>query len=413
MSRPEDKYYLFLMEVFVRRVSSDRLAKLNQMFAVPTVVHFGFFDFVDEDDLTVTSADPLNQSRNDIRNFFEVFNAGKSVLFPLDYNEVANCAVEMVLNFTVKKQMSDNIIPKYILVGTGTLNLSKQYLALRKEILKCWGAGVTTTKELDAEVPLIYNHNQSGTLDVFVKLSSYGETIVTEFDEPITEDFSTSLFGTGETTDRIIMHDYRKTDSSVIDLCEASSKNLQELFNYPANMLKSYICAPCGKEKIVKRDEGMKSKVDDRMLDVKLKDALSKSSQSSRSQFCKPVVLKVSGLFDNGDNGCKKPTVTVAAEPDTTKPDATSSQHDIFVLRIGKKGLVGVNEKSDIQLEMKTPKGSERRPPIRYETRDIQTDLEVKEKKPLDRRRDDKKKHKAKKKQRIRSELKVRRRFDR
>lgn len=54
--------------------------------------------------------------------------------------------------------------------------------------------------------------------------------------------------------------------------------------------------------------------------------------------------------------------------------DATDPDHDIFVLRIGKKGLVGVGEKSDIQLEMKTPKGPERRPPIRYETRDMQTE---------------------------------------
>lgn len=55
--------------------------------------------------------------------------------------------------------------------------------------------------------------------------------------------------------------------------------------------------------------------------------------------------------------------------------DPPDPDHDIFVLRIGKKGLVGVGEKSDIQLEMKTPKGPERRAPIRYETRDVQTDV--------------------------------------
>lgn len=84
------------------------------------------------------------------------------------------------------------------------------------------------------------------------------------------------------------------------------------------------------------------------------------------------MVLKVSGLFD-GDIGGKKPTVTVAGE--STKPgESPDPDHDIFVLRIGKKGLVGIGEKSDIQLEMKTPKGLERRPPIRYETRDMQTE---------------------------------------
>jgi len=82
------------------------------------------------------------------------------------------------------------------------------------------------------------------------------------------------------------------------------------------------------------------------------------------------VVLKVSGLFDCDDS--KKPTVTVCDKGTT---DASTSEYDIFVLRIGKKGLVGADEKSDIQLEMKTPKGPERRPPIRYETRDMQTEV--------------------------------------
>lgn len=69
--------------------------------------------------------------------------------------------------------------------------------------------------------------------------------------------------------------------------------------------------------------------------------------------------------------------MTVADETVATKPGSQSDpDHDIFVLRIGKKGLVGVGEKSDIQLEMKTPKGPERRPPIRYETREMQTDVE-------------------------------------
>jgi hypothetical protein len=82
------------------------------------------------------------------------------------------------------------------------------------------------------------------------------------------------------------------------------------------------------------------------------------------------VVLKVSGLFECEDG--KKPTVTVCDKGTT---DVCTSEYDIFVLRIGKKGLVGADEKSDIQLEMKTPKGPERRPPIRYETRDMQTEV--------------------------------------
>lgn len=86
------------------------------------------------------------------------------------------------------------------------------------------------------------------------------------------------------------------------------------------------------------------------------------------------MVLKVSGLFDSSDSG-KKPTVTVTDETAGTD-EPIDPDYDVFVLRIGKKGLVGAGEKSDIQLEMKTPKGPERRPPIRYETRDMQTDHE-------------------------------------
>lgn len=115
-------------------------------------------------------------------------------------------------------------------------------------------------------------------------------------------------------------------------------------------------------------------------------------SSRDSSQLCgKPVVLKVSGLFDNGDG--KKPIVTVADE--SAKPtDTLDRDHDVFILRIGKKGLVGVDEKSDIQLEMKTPKGPERRPPIRCETRQMQTDEARKEEVAKDRKKKQKKKKK-------------------
>lgn len=99
----------------------------------------------------------------------------------------------------------------------------------------------------------------------------------------------------------------------------------------------------------------------------------------------------MSGLFDNGND--EKPIVTVTDESVAAKPGNPSNPgHDVFVLRIGKKGLVGIGEKSDIQLEMKTPKGPERRPPIRYETREMQTD--VKEEKIKDRKKKQKKKKK-------------------
>lgn len=85
--------------------------------------------------------------------------------------------------------------------------------------------------------------------------------------------------------------------------------------------------------------------------------------------------------------------MTVGDGSAATKPD-DDPDHDMFVLRIGKKGLVGIGEKSDLQLEMKTPKGPERRPPIRYETREMQTDVDKKKSKKLS--KDAKKKKKKK-----------------
>jgi hypothetical protein len=72
----------------------------------------------------------------------------------------------------------------------------------------------------------------------------------------------------------------------------------------------------------------------------------------------------------------------VASESEAaTAEDLRDPEHDIFILRIGKKGIVGAGEKSDIQLEMRTPKGPERRPPLRFETREIQTEEDTSDKK--------------------------------
>ena len=87
--------------------------------------------------------------------------------------------------------------------------------------------------------------------------------------------------------------------------------------------------------------------------------------------------------MDIGDGQQNEARVTVAPETDAIKPEdmAKDTEHDVFVLRIGKKGLVGAGEKSDIQLEMRTPKGPERGPPVRLETREIQTEEDKKNKK--------------------------------
>lgn len=410
------EHYLLLLELYVKQASGDRLAKLNQMFFVPTSVHFGFLDFVDENDLIVTPVDPFFEPQVGTVNEVEVFNVGKSVLFAIDSEAAMNRTIKMILKVTVKKQMPNAIKPD-VLVGSGELDLSGQYAALRIEMMQDWKNNVTPSKEFDGQVPLIYNDDLSGNLDIFVRISGLGQIIVTEFDAPIAQDPSTFIFGTGEADQLLYKLSYkrREDDSHSIDSFEDSSEDLQRPITCSVCIPEKYPCVPCGKLGAVEeRDEKIRKKGDDRITERKLKDIVRicernhfsikhlssilifqspKDLRYSPSQLCgKPVVLKVSGLFDNGDGiGRKKPTVTVAAES-ATKPDNPSDpDHDIFILRIGKKGLVGVGEKSDIQLEMKTPKGPERRPPIRYETRDVQTE-EYDEEPPKEKKKIKKKK---------------------
>ncbi|EFN88831.1 uncharacterized protein LOC105189719 [Harpegnathos saltator] len=390
-SREEDlaegckEYYLFLLELYLKEASGSRLAKLNQMFFVPTSVRFEFLDFVDEDDLQLTPVDALFQPQAGVANDVEVFNAGKSVLFAVDFDAVTDRSVQMILKIIVKKRMPDDIKPD-ILVGTGELDLSAQYAALRLETLQCWRRGIATSKTFDGQVPLIHSTDLTGRLDIFVRMSGFGQTIVTDFNAP--QDSESFVFG-AEEVDETLAYKFRKVDPRAEDLFRDSSKNLQNTVTCPVCLPETYPCVPCGRMgAIEERNKRVRDVRVDAAVEKKSEYTTSKnllqSGQNSSQPCGKPVVLKVSGLFDNGDG--EKPTVTVADESAAAKPgESDDPDHDVFILRIGKKGLVGIGEKSDIQLEMKTPKGPERRPPIRYETREMQTDVkeevEVKERK--------------------------------
>ncbi|RLU17828.1 hypothetical protein DMN91_010066 [Ooceraea biroi] len=341
-------------------------------------VHFSFLDFTDEDDLQVTPVDPLFQPQAGIANGIEVFNSGKSVLFAVNHDTALDRKTKMILKITVKKRMPDCIKPD-VLVGTSELNLSHEYAALRIETLQYWKKGITISKVFDNNLVLLHNGRASANIDVYVKISGYGQTIVTEFDAPMMRDPSTFIFGAGE-IDRTLSYKCRKVDPYTVDLTKDSSKDLRDPKTCSICIPERQLCIPCEKLGAVQeRDEKTYRREDKRKLrDTPSKDQIRcRSGERHSSELCgKPVVLKVSGLFDNGDNG-KKPTVTVTDEAAARNlGDPTDPDYDIFVLRIGKKGLVGADEKSDIQLEMKTPKGPERRPPIRYETRDMQTELD-------------------------------------
>lgn len=260
------EYYLFLLEFYVKDASGDRLAKLNQMFFVPTSIRFEFLDFVDEDDLQVTPVDPLFQPQAGIANDVEVFNMGKSVLFAVDYDAVTDRTAKMILKIFVKKRMPDDIKPD-ILVGTGELDLSAHYAALRLETLQCWRQGITTSKTFDGEVPLIHSTDLTGKLNIFVRMSGFGQTIVTDFNAPAPQDSETFVFG-AEEVDESLAYKFRKVSSRADDLFRDSNNDLPRPATCPVCLPERYPCIPCGKTGAVEKYTVGSEKIRDARMDT-------------------------------------------------------------------------------------------------------------------------------------------------
>ncbi|KAK1121459.1 hypothetical protein K0M31_010260 [Melipona bicolor] len=381
---PDSKeQYLFLLEFFIHHITSERLAKLNQMFFVPTTISVEFLNFTGKESIEITPVDPLFQPQAGVADDVEYFFSGRSVMFAIDQYTVLNKLLDLIVKLCVQKKMPEGVKPD-VLVGKGELDLSKHFAALRKEMLQCWHKMVPPPKVFEGEVPLIYNENTIGDVCMFVRISAFGQTIVTEFDAPPERTVSSYIFkGENGICEKSPMYKCRIVDSQIANVCKDSKDELLK-DGPPCRVCipEEHPCTPCGqtagatlKPNVSRRQIGeatpattLRSKPDT-CSDVQ-KAGLIQSSRGPVQPCGKSVVLKVSGILDTGQD--KKPTVTVAPECETG-PD-TDPDHDVFVLRIGKKGLVGAGEKSDIQLEMKTPKGLEKGPPIRCETREMQTD---------------------------------------
>ncbi|KAK2581911.1 hypothetical protein KPH14_002367 [Odynerus spinipes] len=394
--------FLFLLEFYVHRITGERLAKLNQMFFVPTCVGLQFLDFTEEDEIEITPVDLLFEPQAGIADDVEYFYSGKSVMFALERDLVTDKQLELIVTMTIRKKMPEGIKPD-IMVGVGQFELTKQFAALRKEMLQCWHRNVPPPKTFEGSVPLTTTDRQIGEVFLHVRMSAFGETIITEFEAPsIERNAPTYIFKGDEFNQKSLAYKCKVVDCD--NICQESVLDLP----CRACVLEEHACLPCGRETGARaRDaicappsdpgccvldpfkpasyppsilEGPSMKQD--MCTDSNKPAGPIQTSRGQAQACgKAVVLKVSGLLDGEPK--KQPTVTVAPESDAIGPcNPPDPDHDVFILRIGKKGLVGAGEKSDLQLEMRTPKGPERRPAIRHETREIQTEVAEKAKKP-------------------------------
>ncbi|XP_076286214.1 uncharacterized protein LOC143211940 isoform X1 [Lasioglossum baleicum] len=390
-----NEQYLFLLEFLVHHVTGDRLAKLNQMFFVPTTISVNFLNFCKDDTIEITPVDPLFQPQAGVADDIEYFYSGRSVLFAIDHRTVMNKVLEFLVNLRVEKKMPEGLKPD-VMIGEGELNMSKHFAALRKEMLQCWYRMAPPPKCFEGEVPLMYNDGEVGTVCMFVRISAFGQTVVTQFEAPPNMDVDAYIFQSNEVDQKSLSYKCRIIDSKDADIGRDSSQDITK-GGPPCRVCvkEEHPCTPCGnpqgatlKPNVSARQFGgsdgypttvSKSQSKPKTCDDVHKNGLIQSSRGPVQPCGKAVVLKVSGVLDTGQD--KKPTVTVASESESADQGCSDPSHDVFVLRIGKKGIVGAGEKSDIQLEMRTPKGVEKGPPIRMETREMQTDEDKKKKK--------------------------------
>lgn len=191
---PDSKeQYLFLMEFFIHHVTGDRLAKLNQMFFVPTTITVEFLRFKDDQGIEITPVDPMFHPQAGVADDIEYFYSGQSILFAIEQRTVINKIVDFIVCLCVRKKMPEGVKPD-VPIGSGQLDLSKHFAALRKEMLQCWHQLAPPPKVFEGEVPLIYNDEIVGGICLFVRITAFGQSIVTEFETPPERTVSTYIF---------------------------------------------------------------------------------------------------------------------------------------------------------------------------------------------------------------------------
>lgn len=105
------------------------------------------------------------------------------MIFALARREVMNKSLGLKVCLTVMKKMPKDVKPN-VLVGTSVIDLSKHFAAVRKEVLNFKCNVPPPPKVLQKSVPLMECDTEIGTIDIYVAVSAFGQSIVTDFDKP-------------------------------------------------------------------------------------------------------------------------------------------------------------------------------------------------------------------------------------
>ena len=236
--------YLFLLEFFVHRVTSERLAKLNRMFFVPTRVCLKFLDF-DEDDMAVTPVDLLFEPKaGATAEQIENFNSGLSVIFAIASYTIVNESMEFKIKLSVEKKMPETIKPD-VLVGTGEIDMTKHFAALRKEMLQCVHTNYPPPKIFEGDVDLIYQDKYIGSVAIYVRISGFGQSIETEISTEAQKKSSSYVFRSIKNEDEQLAYKCRMISPSTTDVCnETNDAKIVD----PCQVCQptKYPCTPCG-----------------------------------------------------------------------------------------------------------------------------------------------------------------------
>ncbi|XP_044589008.1 uncharacterized protein LOC123268175 [Cotesia glomerata] len=344
MSDPSSskEQYLFLLEFFVHYITGERVSKLNETLRGPTSILLQFLG-IQNDAIEITPAhqqlSPWARPAIGARDV-EKFYSGRSILFAIPQTVVVNKNAEFKINLRVYKKMPADIHPD-VLIGTGELDITKEFVGLRKEMFDCWNCDVPAPKNYEGPVEIYHNNQLAAFVLAYVRISSFGQSIVTAFDAPATETGS-FIFRSEFMDQEALAYNCRLISQSLFNLKARQRSNLQL---DPPFCRENYCLRQDGGDK----DSGGENKAQARSFE-------------SPALFSQPLVLKVSGMIDQEGN--------------FNDTGYQNGDFDVFVLRIGKKGLVGEEEKSDIQIELRTPKALVDTLPVRCETREIQTEAE-------------------------------------